>query len=381
VAGAVVSDVVHVAGWQASSPAAEATGDGVGAAGPPPGPPRLIFGCAARETDEIKAQRAAGILGLGDAGAGFAHQPAAACGGSGGAAFGLCLGGGPRGGGALILGAGLPPAVLAAVAGPAVRVPVVAGPEHPHCCAAPLEGAAFGPTPLAVAAATFADGHGAVLDSGTTFTHLPPAAFHPAARVLTAAAESAGLPRVVAARGYGDVCFGRLPTDAAIAAAFSNMTLTFAGGGRLDLRPGSYLFRHADTADAACVGLFAAPAGKGSLIGAATMRDTLVTFDARARRVGMAVADCGAVGDAARSVRPAASSAPSSVHPPPRSTIVTGLPFAAPAAVLAVGAGAAAAVAARRRARAAAEPPGALPSPGSHKTMYRPMSADEDAAA
>ena len=131
---------------------------------------------AARETGEIKAQRSAGILGLGDAGAGFAHQPAAACGGSGGAAFGLCLGGGPRGGGALILGGGLPPAVLAAVAGPAVSVPVVAGPEHPHCCAAPLEGAAFGPTPLAVAAATFADGHGAVLDSGTTFNHLPPAA-------------------------------------------------------------------------------------------------------------------------------------------------------------------------------------------------------------
>ena len=383
-AGAVVSDVARVPGWQSALTAA---GDAAGAGGvalPPPALPRLTFGCATKETGEIKAQRAAGILGLGDATTGFAHQLAAAEGG-GSAAFALCLGGGNRGGGgALILGRDLPPDAAAAVRGPTIEALLVASAGHPHYYAVALDGVSFGVDPLAVPASTFADGgHSAVLDSGTTFTYLPPAAFDAASKAIAAAADAAALPRVAAARGYGDACFGRLSTDAAIAATFPNMTLSFAGGAKLELGPGSYLFRHSDAADAVCVGLFAAPPSKGALLGAVTMRDMMVEFDAGARRVRMAAADCGAVGDVAREkgrASAASAAAPGVVSSQPRSKLVTGLAIAAPFAALAVGAGVAAAVAARRRAPpAAAAPP--LPSPGSHKSMYRPMSADEDEEA
>lgn len=376
-AGAVVSDVVRVAGWASAATLDEATGAGAGAGAAPPPLPRLTFGCATKETGEIKAQRAAGILGLGDAGTGFAHQLAR----GGGASFGLCLGGGPRGGGALVLGRDLPPAAAAAVTGPTVTVPLEASPGHPHHYAVALESVSFGGAPPAVPPSALAAAPPAVLDSGTTFTYLPPAAFDAAARVVAAAAEGAGLANVPAARGYGDVCFSRLPTDAAVAAAFPNMTLTFAGGESLELPPESYLFRHADAANAACVGLFAAPAGKGALIGAITMRGMLVTFDAGARRVGMAAADCGAVGDAARERRPAAatSAAAPPAPPPSRSRLIIGLALAAPAAALA--AAALAAAARRRKCVAAVDPPGAPPSPGSNKFMHRLMSADGEAAA
>jgi hypothetical protein len=265
-----------------------------------PGAP-VVFGCETRETGEIFRQRADGLLGLGDSDASVVNQLAGA--GEIADAFTLCLGG-VEGGGVLVLGdAAGTPAGAAAAAAPLAYTPLLRSPSHPFYYTVRLEALAVGGAPLPVDPEEYAVGYGAVLDSGTTFTYLPTAAYTALAAAVEAAALGAGLARV---RGpdpaYEDVCFGGAPDhgDAAgLAAAFPSLELRLGGGAALAVGPLNYLFVHTFGSGKYCLGVFDNGAA-GTLLGGITFRDVMVHYDRAGRRVGLGRAACRALGAAAR---------------------------------------------------------------------------------
>lgn len=300
--GRLVTDVATLPLVGAGEIAADAKAKGDGKAASPPSPPLtyrrvpVTFGCTTRETGEIFQQVADGILGMGASGTGFPSQLRAAGAlllpeneesSSKGASsllpplptedapppFSLCMGG-PEGGGALLLGSWLPESwvkVNGSVATttkskdsnktssspspsyslpkgkkPLVQTPLVPSPGHPYYYAVGLEGIALGGRPLeGFDASVFREGHGAVLDSGTTFTYLPGAVFNSLEKAVKAAAKAAKLPVVPGAGGgqeqgsssYGDLCWGGLEGgEEAVRRLFPRMQLRFAaeegaGGG------------------------------------------------------------------------------------------------------------------------------------------------------
>ena len=257
----------------------------------------LTFGCTTRETGEIFQQVADGILGMGASSTGFPSQLGAAGAlewskgggnGKGGGSsssssssslpplptedapppFSLCMGG-PEGGGALLLGPWLPemwvkvngsssssssknkdkdnnktsppPPSYSLPKGkkPLVQTPLVPSPGHPYYYAVGLESISFNGKPLeGFDASVFREGHGSVLDSGTTFTYLPGAVFDSLEKVVRAAAKAAKLPVVPGAGGggegqqqssYGDLCWGGLEGgEEAVRRHFPRMQLRFA---------------------------------------------------------------------------------------------------------------------------------------------------------
>ena len=245
----------------------------------------VTFGCTTRETGEIFQQVADGILGMGASSTGFPSQLAAAgalpqaresSGGGGKSSsssssslpplptedapppFSLCMGG-PEGGGALLLGPWLPekwvkvngtvpsfsksqgnnnktasaaPPPLPRGKKPLVQTPLVPSPGHPYYYAVGLEAVSLNGRPLeGFDASVFREGHGAVLDSGTTFTYLPGPVYGSLERAVRAAARAAGLPVVPGAQqgSYGDLCWGGLEGgEDAVARHFPRLQLRFA---------------------------------------------------------------------------------------------------------------------------------------------------------
>ena len=260
----------------------------------------VTFGCTTRETGEIFQQVADGILGMGASGTGFPSQLGAAGALDGGKIgsssssssspssplpplptedatppFSLCMGG-PEGGGALLLGPWLPEKWVKVNGGgegggrggsktssnnktslppppppsssssvpkgkkPLIQTPLVPSPGHPYYYAVGLESISFAGKPLeGFDASVFREGHGAVLDSGTTFTYLPGPVVGSLERVVRAAAKAAKLPVVPGAQpsSYGDLCWGGLEGgEEAVRRHFPQMQLRFAaedgeGGG------------------------------------------------------------------------------------------------------------------------------------------------------
>jgi len=300
---------------------------------------RLAFGCATKETGSIHAQPAAGIAGLGADGVGFVDQLAAA-GVLARPAFSLCLappgegGAAPAGGGALLLGPGLPAGVAggALISTPlvpskgaasfysvALRSLALGGPDAPPLPTNPPQPGLWGA------------GHGVVLDSGTTFTFLPSPAYKALVGAVGDAAAALGGERVPGPDpAFPDACWGGLPTQAGAwaGAALPNVTLVLGGedgedgGAPLTLPPRNYLFPHPARAGAACLGVFD-NGGAGTILGGITFLDVLVQLDRDGGGAAGGTArfvpgvDCGALGSAAAvGLREAGLPVPSAGAPP-----------------------------------------------------------------
>lgn len=251
------------------------------------GPARILFGCETEETGDLFNQKADGIIGLGRGPLGIVDQLV----GQGALAdtFSLCYGGWEKGGGAAVFGAtALPPGML-------FTPLVVADGGSPNVFYnVRIESLSVGGKALDLPAGAFDQGYGVVLDSGTTFTYLPPAVFaHFKAAVM---AGAKGLEIVEGPDPeYNDICFANASSNGSdLGQRFAEIAFVFGGGVTYKLAPENYLFRHRKVQGGWCLGIFQNGDG-GTLIGGITVRNTLVTYDRAGRRVGFWKTDCDAL--------------------------------------------------------------------------------------
>uniref|UniRef100_A0A7S0RJ26 Peptidase A1 domain-containing protein n=1 Tax=Chlamydomonas leiostraca TaxID=1034604 RepID=A0A7S0RJ26_9CHLO len=236
---------------------------------------KLVFGCEQQETGEIYRQTADGILGMGNNNNAFQSQLVEQK--VIDDTFALCFG--YPDGGAMFLGD-----VPFADHDKMVYTPLLPG-WQTHYYTVKIEQMTVGGSKVNVAASVYAQGYGAVLDSGTTFTYLPTAAFNSFSDLVDKAAKSKGLQRRPGADPqYNDICWKGAPDDVKrLHTVFPEVEMAFGGGAVLKLRPLQYLFVLGG--GSYCLGMFD-NGGSGSLIGGITVRDVILQYDRRNQRAG-----------------------------------------------------------------------------------------------
>ncbi|GAQ80451.1 Eukaryotic aspartyl protease family protein [Klebsormidium nitens] len=254
------------------------------------GEPRIMFGCELIETGDLYTQQADGITGLGRGHFSIVTQMANQ--GAMEDVFSLCYGGMEKGNGMMVLGADQPP--------PDMKfTPFDPARERSPYYSLVIAGMSVGGRALSLASTAFQNGYGAVLDSGTTFTYLPPPVWAVFQSQFLAGIK---LPRIAGPDPkYPDICFSGAGDDLTqLAAHFP--TVSFEMGGwqgapwSLELAPENFLFKHAEPG-AYCLGLFENQ-DQGSLIGGITVRNMLVRYDRVNNRFGFVRRDCADLLDA-----------------------------------------------------------------------------------
>ncbi|WIA11327.1 hypothetical protein OEZ85_011450 [Tetradesmus obliquus] len=255
----------------------------------------FVFGCENKETGAIFKQQVDGVLGMGNNENSFPRQLART--GLVDDVFSLCYG--FPAGGTMLLGdvPVQPPLQLR-------YTPLVE--RRLHYYNVGLQGISLGQKLLGVAMGEYAQGYGAVLDSGTTFTYLPTAAFNAFLGLLNDALQGKGLHRSSGSDPqFNDVCWRGAPHDfKALDKVFPTGSITFAGGASVALTPQRYLFMVGR--GEYCLGMFD-NGWQGTLLGGIIMRSVLVQYDRRHQRVGFAEADCNSIRTAPAASAPAAT--------------------------------------------------------------------------
>lgn len=247
-------------------------------------PTRILFGCETSETGDLYTQRADGIIGMGKGQLGIMNQLVGM--GATEDQFSLCYGGMERGGGSMIMGAVPPP--------PAMNfVPLDSRPGEGTYYNVAVEGLEVDGVDLKLAPSMFNEGYGSVLDSGTTFTYLPGAAFQAVKNAVAKYVGDKGLQKVAGPDPkYDDVCFGPATSDPSqLAEYFPPITIQFHPNVKYQLSPENFLFRHTADENAYCLGVFENK-DRGTLLGGILVRNTMVTYDRTKARVGFWKTNC-----------------------------------------------------------------------------------------
>lgn len=277
--------------------------------------PAAAFGCNSRETGLFRQDAAAdGVLGLGGGGSRSLLAALVAAGALPSAVFSLCL---ADAGGALALGGAHAAVHTAAGASTRLSVDERSGWFSVHIAAVsvgwqrrapPRALRAAIPAPPWSAAADGgygADGLPAVLDSGSSFSHLPAAALAALLRGFRAACRlgdrrarlppCGGItevpPRALPA---GQVACFELPANQPVdEAQLPALTLRFADGAAVHIGARAYLVRMAWLGPLHCLGVYDSAHARGrTIIGADLMRHADITFDAARASLGWAPARC-----------------------------------------------------------------------------------------
>lgn len=240
----------------------------------------VVFGCENGETGEIYRQMADGILGMGNNHNAFQSQLVA--GGVIDDMFSLCFG--FPAGGVMFLGDVTLPPDLNPIYTPLSDLRM-------HYYNVHLESITVAGEALHIDPAVFTTGYGSVMDSGTTFTYMPTAAFTAFHSTISHVVEAKGLKRVPGADPqYQDICWKGAPVEFLEAdKVFPTVEFVFGGNARLKLTPYRYLFKL--RAGEYCLGVFD-NGGSGTLIGGITVRNVLVQYDRKHQRIGFVEVDC-----------------------------------------------------------------------------------------
>jgi hypothetical protein len=269
--------------------------------------PRVRFGCETRETGEIFAQEADGLLGLGNSEDNMVRQ-------MGLKQFSLCFGL-VEGEGALVLGQS-PALEDENVLGRVAFTPLVENREDPYASTyqpyytVMMERVRVGGAGGEDVMAQMMDREGerdvdrrgrqVVLDSGTTFSYMPTLVFEAFAAAVSNHAIGRGLYTVPGPDpNFHDICFGGagMHDDLdALESVFPKVMLTFEGGADLELAPLQYLFVHTFDSGKYCLGMFDNGEDEGFLLGGITFRNVLVTYDLGNKRIGFGEASCRELG-------------------------------------------------------------------------------------
>ncbi|KAK9690041.1 hypothetical protein RND81_09G100300 [Saponaria officinalis] len=239
---------------------------------------KVIFGCSVTQTGDLtKTDRAVdGIFGFGQQSMSVVTQLSSQ--GVAPAAFSHCLRGDDNGGGILVLGSIVEPGI--------VYTPLV--PSQPHYNLN-LESITINNQKLAIDASVFttSTSTGTIIDSGTTLAYLAEAAYDPFVNAISAAVSQSVRPLL----SRGNSCF--LITSS-VNDVFPQVSLNFAGGASMVLRPQDYLLEQNSIAGAAvwCMGFQKIDGQAMTILGDLVLKDKAVVYDLANQRVGWVNYDC-----------------------------------------------------------------------------------------
>ncbi|KVI00122.1 Aspartic peptidase [Cynara cardunculus var. scolymus] len=253
----------------------------------------IVFGCSTSQTGDLtKSDRAVdGIFGFGQQGLSVIAQLSSQ--GIAPDAFSHCLVGNGGGGGILVLGQIVEPNM--------VYTPLI--PSQPHYNLNLLSISVNGQT-LSIDPAMFATSGsrgGTIIDSGTTLAYLAEEAYDPFVNAnlellhtrifaflqITQSVSQSVQPLI----SKGNQCY---LITASTPEIFPTVSLNFAGGASMILRPQDYLLQQNSVGGAAvwCIG-FQKIRGQGiTILGDLVLKDRIVVYDLGGQRIGWANYDC-----------------------------------------------------------------------------------------
>ncbi|GAB2227023.1 hypothetical protein Droror1_Dr00008822 [Drosera rotundifolia] len=239
---------------------------------------QIVFGCSTYQSGDLtKSERAIdGIFGFGQHSLSVISQLSSQ--GVTPKVFSHCLKGEGSGGGILVLGEILDPSI--------VYSPLV--PSQPHynlnLQSITVNGQAVPIDPAVFAAS---NNQGTIVDSGTTLAYLVEEAYDPFVSAITAIVGQSATPTIA----KGGQCY---LTTASVDTIFPTISLNFAGGADMILKPQEYLihFGFSDGAPMWCLG-FQKVQGQGvTILGDLVLKDKIFVYDLDRQRIGWANYDC-----------------------------------------------------------------------------------------
>ncbi|KAJ1388966.1 Xylanase inhibitor, C-terminal [Sesbania bispinosa] len=238
----------------------------------------VVFGCSNQQSGDLtKSDRAVdGIFGFGQQEMSVISQLSSQ--GIAPRVFSHCLKGDSSGGGILVLGEIVEPNI--------VYTPLV--PSQPHYNLN-LQSIAVNGQTLQIDSSVFAtsNNRGTIVDSGTTLAYLAEEAYDPFVNAITAAIPQS--VRTVVSRG--NQCY---LITASVTDIFPQVSLNFAGGASLVLRPQDYLIQQNSIGGAAvwCIGFQKIQGQAVTILGDLVLKDKIFVYDLAGQRIGWANYDC-----------------------------------------------------------------------------------------
>ncbi|KAK4272800.1 hypothetical protein QN277_021306 [Acacia crassicarpa] len=237
----------------------------------------VVFGCSTYQSGELtKTDKAVdGIFGFGPGALSVISQLSSR--GVTPGVFSHCLKGEGSGGGILVLGEILEPSI--------VYSPLV--PSQPHYNLN-LQSIAVNGQPLPIDSAVFAtfNNKGTIVDSGTTLAYFVQEAYDPLVNAITAAVSQSANPII----SKGDQCY---LVQSSIGDIFPPVSLNFAGGASMVLKPEQYLIRYGFLDESAlwCIGFQKVQEGV-TILGDVVLKDKIFVYDLVRQRIGWTNYDC-----------------------------------------------------------------------------------------
>ncbi|XP_059667529.1 aspartic proteinase 36-like [Cornus florida] len=238
----------------------------------------IIFGCSTHQSGDLtKMDRAIdGIFGFGRQALSVISQLSSQ--GITPKVFSHCLKGDGNGGGMLVLGEILDPSI--------VYSPLVPSQSHYNLY---LQSIAVNGQALPINSAVFetSSNRGTIVDSGTTLTYLVGEAYDPFVSAITASVSQSVTP--ILSKGYQ--CY---LASTSIIETFPPVSLNFAGGASMVLKPEDYLV-HSGFVDRAalwCIGFQKVQDHGLTILGDLVLKDKIFVYDLARQRIGWADYDC-----------------------------------------------------------------------------------------
>ncbi|KAL8029689.1 hypothetical protein ABFX02_14G241100 [Erythranthe guttata] len=238
----------------------------------------VVFGCSTSQTGDLtKPDRAVdGIFGFGQQGLSVISQLSSQ--GVAPNSFSHCLRGGNGGGGILVLGQIVEPNI--------VYTPLV--PSEPHYNVN-LQSIAVNGQILPIDSSVFAtsNNRGTIIDSGTTLAYFAEEAYDPFINAIMQTVSQSARPLF----SKGNQCY---LTTSSVSEIFPQVSLNFAGGASMILRPEDYLLQQNSVGGAAvwCIGIQKIRGQGITILGDLVLKDKIVVYDLGGQRIGWANYDC-----------------------------------------------------------------------------------------
>lgn len=237
----------------------------------------IVFGCSTYQSGDLtKSDKAVdGIFGFGKGKLSVVSQLSSR--GITPPVFSHCLKGDGSGGGVFVLGEILVPGM--------VYSPLV--PSQPHYNLNLLSISVNGEMlPIDAVAFETSNTRGTIVDTGTTLTYLVKEAYDPFLSAISSSVSQLVTPIM----SNGEQCY---LVSTSINDMFPPVSLNFAGGASMMLRPQDYLFHYGfyDGSSMWCIG-FSQALEEQNILGDLVLKDKVFVYDLARQRIGWANYDC-----------------------------------------------------------------------------------------